>query len=193
MEAVLKQLKESLSENAPTEKDKFLANLIISNLRRHYSTPLASTLQTILDCAYKWKDVGMWKDLMEGFEADIGIWRENGLVRAFRVFEFKQIRQTYAIRLRLLLLTNLINILALKKYYAPNTSLRSLHLSTRFVKLHRNPTIRILFKGGVRRRLRPLWAARLARQRQERRGNDRNVANIHEMSRISSCYRPSSY
>jgi hypothetical protein len=128
----------------------------------------------MLDCAYKWKDVGMWKDLMERFEADVGVRSENGLVRAFRVFEFNQIRQTYVIRLRLLLLVNLINILALKKYYAPNASLRSLHLSMRFVSLHRNPTRRMLFKRGARRRLRPLWAARLARQRQERRGNDRN-------------------
>ena len=121
----------------------------------------------------------------------LGVQSENGLVRAFRVFEFNQIRRTYVIRPLLSLLTN-INIQALKKCYAPNTSLwPGLHLSMRFVRLQWNPTRRMLFKNDARRRLSPLRAARLAMQWQERRGNERKssrMANIHKISRISSCY-----
>ena len=51
MDVVLKQFKESLSENAPTEKEKFLADLIINNLGRPYYSN--SPLPTMLDCAYK--------------------------------------------------------------------------------------------------------------------------------------------
>jgi hypothetical protein len=93
MEVVLQQLKES---NASTKKDKSLANLIISNLRRH--SDIASTLPTLFDCAYKWKDAGMWRDLMERFEANVGVQSKDWLIPAFRIFKFNQIRQTYVIR-----------------------------------------------------------------------------------------------
>ena len=173
MEVVLKQFKDSLSENAPTEKEKFLANLMISNIGRPYYNDSASPLPTMLDCTYKWKDVKMWQDLMERFGENVGAQSENGLARAFRVFEFNQIRPTYVIRLRLSLLANLVNIQASKKYYTQNASLRSgLHLSMRFVRLHQNPT-RMLLKNGARGRLGPLRAAQVARKWQERRGNER--------------------
>ena len=131
MEVVFKQFKESLSENAPTEKDTFLANLIISNLKRPYSD-IDSTLPTILDCDYKWKDVEMWQDLMEHFEKKVGVQSENGLVRAFRVFEFNQIRQTYVIRPLLSLLTN--------QYPRVEKLLRA----------KRQPTLRLAFIDAIR-------------------------------------------
>ena len=114
----MKQFKESLSdEHAPTEKDKSLVNLIISNLGKPYSDS-ASALPAMLDCAYKWKDIKIWRDLMERFGENVGVQSENGFVRAVRIFKFNQIRLTYV-----------INILGLKNCYPPDTSLSSgLHL-----------------------------------------------------------------
>ena len=98
MEYVLNQFKQSVTDNAPTEKDKTLAKLIISNL---YHVNRASALETMFDCAYKWTDMGMWRDLIESFEKDVGV---NGLIRAanraFRVFTFDQTHPMYVIRLR---------------------------------------------------------------------------------------------
>ena len=113
MELVLKQFKESISEDTPTERDKIIAELIIRNLRTlHPVSKRASASQTMFDCAFKWKDVEMWRDLI--FGQDVGVQGENGLVRAFRVFKFDQTRPRY-IEPRLLLLANGINnILALK-------------------------------------------------------------------------------
>jgi hypothetical protein len=61
MEYVLKQFKQSVSDNAPTEKDKILAKVIISNL--YLANNRISALETMFDCAYKWKDVAIWRDL----------------------------------------------------------------------------------------------------------------------------------
>ena len=89
---MLKQFKLSVSNNAPTEKDKNFAKLIISKLCRASNRIYA--LETMFDCAYKWKDMGMWRDLIEGFEKDVEV---NGLIRAFRVFTFNQTRPMYVI------------------------------------------------------------------------------------------------
>ena len=87
MEYVLKQFKRSVSDNAPTEKDKILAKLIISNL--YHANNRTSALAIMFDCAYKWKDVEMWRDLIESFNKDVGV---NELIRASRVFTFNQTR-----------------------------------------------------------------------------------------------------
>jgi hypothetical protein len=92
MEYVLKQFKQSVSDNAPTEKDKILAKLIISNF--YHANNRASALETMFDCACKWKDVEMWRDLIEGFKHDVGV---NELIRASRVFTFNQTRPMYVI------------------------------------------------------------------------------------------------
>ena len=93
MEYVPKQFKQSVSSsNAPTEKDKILAKLIISN--RHHTKNKVSALETMVDCAYKWKDVEMWRDLMKRFEKNV---KANEFIRALRVFTFDQTRSMYVI------------------------------------------------------------------------------------------------
>ena len=94
MEYVLKDFKQSVSDNAPTEKDKILAKLIISNL--YHADNKASALETMLDCAYKWKDVEMWRDLIKSSEKEIGA---NGVIRAFHAFTFDHTRPMYVIGL----------------------------------------------------------------------------------------------
>ena len=89
---MLKQLKQSVSDNATTEKDKILAKLIISNL--YLANNRISALETMFDCAYKWKDVAIWRDLIEGSKKDVGV---DELIRAFRVFKFDQTRPMYVI------------------------------------------------------------------------------------------------
>jgi hypothetical protein len=92
MEYVLKQLKQSFSDNGPTEKDKILAKLIISNLYR--ANNRISALATMFDCACEWKDIEMWRGLIEGFKQNVGV---NELIRASRVFTFNQTRPMYVI------------------------------------------------------------------------------------------------
>jgi hypothetical protein len=100
MEFVLKQFKESHSENAPTEQDKNMAKLIISNIRNIYpDSSRVLALQTMFDCTYKWKDLEMWRDLVERFGRDVGVRGEHGLIRAFCVFGFDQTRPGCVIRL----------------------------------------------------------------------------------------------
>ena len=48
----------------------------------------------MVDCAYKWKDVEMWRDLMKRFEKNV---KANELIRALRVFTFDQTRSMYVI------------------------------------------------------------------------------------------------
>lgn len=95
MGVVLKQFKESLSENAPTEKDKFLAKLIVRDLTRADRTADSndSAVSTMFDCAYKWRDIGMWRDLYGSYGRRVGVQGENGLIRAFRAFKFDQIQK----------------------------------------------------------------------------------------------------
>jgi len=91
---VLKLFEESLSENAPTEKDKNMAKFIISNLPNTGNDKIPS-LKVILDYAYKWKDIEIWRELTRHCGGDITVQGENGLVQAWRVFSFDQTRARY--------------------------------------------------------------------------------------------------
>ena len=92
MEYVLNQFKQSVSNsNVPTKKDKSFAKFIISNL--YHTNNNVSALETMVDCAYKWKDVEIWGDLMmKCFAKNV---KANELIRAFRVFTFDQTRSIY--------------------------------------------------------------------------------------------------
>lgn len=92
---IMKLFKESLSDNAPTEKGKSIAKHIISNLQIAGSDRVTA-LKALLDYAYKWKDVEMWQDLVKSCEQDIRVQGGNGLVEAWRVFRFGQTRAGYA-------------------------------------------------------------------------------------------------
>ena len=48
----------------------------------------------MFDCAYKWKDMEMWRNLIKSFEKNV---KANGVIRAFRVFTFDQTRSMYVI------------------------------------------------------------------------------------------------
>jgi hypothetical protein len=86
---VMKLFKESLSENAPTEKDKNMAKLIISNLSNAGKDMLSAT-KVMLDYAYIWKDIEMWQYLTQICGEYIKVQGENGLVQAWCVFSFDQ-------------------------------------------------------------------------------------------------------
>ena len=93
IEYVIKLFKESLSGDTPTKKDKLMAKDIISNLRKLASSDRISAAKTMLDYAYKWKDLAMWKDLIQSY--DLQAQGEDGLARAWRVFKFDQTRARY--------------------------------------------------------------------------------------------------
>ena len=75
--------KESLSENAPTEKDKDMAKLIISKLWKARGDK-ASAMKDMLGYAYKW----MWQSLTKSCGRYVEVQGEHGLVQAWRVFKF---------------------------------------------------------------------------------------------------------
>ena len=89
---IMKQFKESLSENAPTVEDRTLARQIISNL--HYAGDnKVSVIKTMFDYAYEWKDIEMWQDLIS--LSSVKVQGENGLVQAWGAFKFDQTRARY--------------------------------------------------------------------------------------------------
>jgi hypothetical protein len=92
---VMKLFEESMSENAPKEKDKHMAKLIISNLPTPGSDGV-STMKTMFNYTYKWKDIEMWQGLIESCRYHIKVQGEFGLVRAWRVFSFDQTRARYS-------------------------------------------------------------------------------------------------
>ncbi|KAF8345456.1 hypothetical protein F5887DRAFT_1074512 [Amanita rubescens] len=88
---MIKLFEESLSENAPKEKDRHMAKLIISNLPTA-SRDNASAMKTMFNYTYKWKDIEMWQGLMKSCGYFIKVEGEFGLVRAWSVFSFDQTR-----------------------------------------------------------------------------------------------------
>ncbi len=112
---MLKLFKESLSENAPTEKDKNMAKFIISNLPNTGNDKIPS-MNVMLDYAYKWKDIEIWRELVRSCGGDMKVQGENGLVQACRVFSFDQTRAGYIyIFVRCSFLTDIINISSIEK------------------------------------------------------------------------------
>ena len=83
--------KESLSENAPTGKDKDMAKFIISKLRKAGGDK-ASAVKDMLGYAYKWKDIEMWQSLTQSCGKYVEVQGEHGLVQAWRIFKFDQTR-----------------------------------------------------------------------------------------------------
>jgi hypothetical protein len=84
--------KESLSENAPTGKDKDMAKLIISKLRKADGDK-ALAMKEMLGYAYKWKDIEMWRGLTKSCGKYVEV--QHGLIQAWRVFKFDQTRPKY--------------------------------------------------------------------------------------------------
>jgi hypothetical protein len=121
VEYVVKLFKESLSDNAPTEKDKDMAKFIISNLPNiddeDDEDDKVQAMKDMLDLAYKWKDIEMWQDLIQSCGEDIKVQGEIGLVQAWRVFSFDQTRARYVylFDLRFLLTISSISELLRKK------------------------------------------------------------------------------
>jgi hypothetical protein len=91
---VVKLFKESLSDNAPTEKDRNLAKSIISDLPNTGNDKIPA-MKVMLDYAYKWKDIETWQEMTKHCGRDIKVEGENGLVQAWRVFSFDQTRARY--------------------------------------------------------------------------------------------------
>ena len=91
---MVKLFKESLSDNAPTEKDKIMAKFIISDLPNAGNDKIPA-MKVMLDYAYRWKDIKMWQDLTKRCGEDIKVQGESGLVQAWHVFGFDQTRARY--------------------------------------------------------------------------------------------------
>lgn len=108
VEYVVKLFKESLSDKAPTEKDKAMAKFIISNLLNTDDDEIQA-IKDMLDLSYKWKDIEMWQDLIQSCGEDIEVPGEIGLTQAWRAFGFDQIRARY-IFVRSLFLTDNFSI-----------------------------------------------------------------------------------
>lgn len=86
--------KHSLSEDAPTKRDKEIAKQIIDNLHSAGNNRVSIT-RTMFDYACKWKDIEMWQDLIKSIGGGIDVQGENGLVRLWRIFSFDQTRPRY--------------------------------------------------------------------------------------------------
>ena len=91
---MVKLFKESLSDNAPTEKDKNMAKLIISDLPNAGDDRITA-MEVMLDYVYRWKDINMWQDLTKSCGEDIKVQGENGFVQAWHVFGFDLTRARY--------------------------------------------------------------------------------------------------
>ena len=91
---MMKLFKMSLSDNAPTEKDRNMAKLIISNLS-NAGKAKNSAMKVMLDYAYKWKDIEMWQYVIKCCGGDVKVQGKKGLVQAWRVFSFDQTRARY--------------------------------------------------------------------------------------------------
>jgi len=87
---MMKLFEESLSGDAPMKKDKLMAD-IISNLHNAGRDRIPTT-KAMLEYAYKWKDIAMWQDLIRSYRKDLQVQGEDGLVRAWRIFNFDQTR-----------------------------------------------------------------------------------------------------
>ena len=93
---VMKLFKESLSENAPTGKDKDMAKFIIKKLRTAGGDK-TSAMKDMLGYAYKWKDIEMWRGLTKSCGKYVEVQGKHGLVQAWRVFKFDQTRPRYVL------------------------------------------------------------------------------------------------
>ena len=105
---VMEQFKASLSEDSPTAKDKDVANVIIKNIQKA-SKNRASITTTMLEYAYKWKDIEMWKGVIKGGEQDISV---DGLVRALHVFGFDYARSRYILMLSTIFFVDILDLAA---------------------------------------------------------------------------------
>lgn len=55
----------------------------------------SETKKTIFNYTYEWKDIEMWQGLVKRFGRDMEVQGENGLVRAWGVFNFHETRARY--------------------------------------------------------------------------------------------------
>ena len=151
---VLKLFKESLSENAPTEKDKNMAKFIISNLPNTGNDKIPS-MNVMLDYAYKWKDIEIWRELVRSCGGDMKVQGENGLFKraaSSALIKLAQGIYIYSFDVRFLL-TSLI-YLVLRSCCAIKNCPTGSPLSKLSVRLHLNLWMRMLFRNGARVRLR---------------------------------------
>ncbi|KIL61418.1 hypothetical protein M378DRAFT_166864 [Amanita muscaria Koide BX008] len=91
MRYMLARFKESISEHSPTDEDKRLATVIIKNIRETWDDEKSATT-LMLEHAFKWKDVDMWREIIRHGGRNIVAEGKHGLVRALREFGFYQIR-----------------------------------------------------------------------------------------------------
>lgn len=93
LRCMLVRFKESISENSPTDEDKRLANVIIKNIRETWDDEKSATT-LMLEYAFKWNDVDMWREIIRHSGRNIVARGKHGLVRALHDFGFYQIRFT---------------------------------------------------------------------------------------------------
>ncbi|KAF8628062.1 hypothetical protein AX17_006065 [Amanita inopinata Kibby_2008] len=92
---MMNKFKQSQSGDSPTQKDRETARAIIKHLNlsfRFDTYHLKEEVYTLLDYAFKWKDIEMWRDIVTNSAHYIELSGKRGFVAAWRHFGFEAIQ-----------------------------------------------------------------------------------------------------